>query len=185
MLRLFVACAGEVRDGHDRLQSEPQAGQNRVACCPYNLRRRDIRTLAGYVAGRAHDRLILASGEATTIDCCSVAQCCSARARRRRCGDVWHFALESSLRLDVSATFTAVSAEGTSPSIDAERIDASEKRLREASKRPEAPQRRRDVFRRNPHLGRQDIPSRQKPRKAATKSAAGRTRANKGSKSRS
>lgn len=135
------------------------------------------------VTSRAEDRLILPPGEATTIDCCSVgAMLLGASAPADGAVTYGIIALETSLRLDVTATYTAVGAEGTSPSIDVERIDPSEKRLREATQRPEAPAAKPKRVQQEPPPRPQDIPRQERPRKPAAKSAAKGTRAKKGPK---
>ena len=143
-------------------------------------------TLAGATSGRwpdavpqrAEDKIILAAGEATTIDCCSVGALLLGGAAPAD-GAVTYgiIALESSLRLDVTATFTAVGVEGTSPSIDVERIDPTEKRLREAAQKHEAPAAKPRRVQQEPPPRPQDVPRQERPKRAATKTAAKRKQA--------
>ena len=125
------------------------------------------------VTQRAEDRIILAPGEATTIDCCSVgAMLLGATAPAD--GALTHgvIALECSLRIDVTAIFTAVGADGTSPSIDVERIDPTEKRLREAAQKYEREATKPMRVQQVPPPRPQDIARDIKPKKDAGRSAA-------------
>src|SRR4029453_12465639 len=105
-------------------------------------------TFAGATAGRwpdsisfrAEDRIVLEPGTVTTIDCCSVSKLLlGAEAPSDSAAAYGFLLIESSSRLDVTATFTSVGAEGTSPSIDVEQIEGRERRVRERVTPPEAP----------------------------------------------
>ena len=125
------------------------------------------------VTKRADDRIVVGPGEATTIDCCSVGEMLlGATAPADGAITYGIIALESSIRIDVTATFTAVGAEGTSPSIDVERIDPTESRVREAARKPE-PQSGKPVrVQQVPPPRPQDIARQERPKKAVAKTPA-------------
>jgi hypothetical protein len=104
--------------------------------------------LAGAVAGRwpdtsptrARARIVLGAGEATTIDCCSLsALLLGATAPAALPMTLGVVVLESPVEVQVSAAYTVVAADGSSPSIDVETIEPQAVRVREARPAPSLP----------------------------------------------
>ncbi|MBT2132797.1 VWA domain-containing protein [Croceibacterium sp. LX-88] len=92
------------------------------------------------VSARAKDRMVLKPGEATTIDCCSIARMLlGAPAPAQGALTFGVVALECSAKVDVSATYTVAGREGEAPSIDVEALLPSEFRVREARPAPPPP----------------------------------------------
>jgi hypothetical protein len=144
-------------------------------------------TLAGATAGRwpdsvpfrAEDRIVLEPAMVTTIDCCSVATLLlGAEAPPDSATTYGLMLIESSLRLDVTATFTSVGAEGTPASIDVEQIEGRERRVRERVTAPEVPAKRPAPVQMNPPPRPQDVP-RQEQDPQPAKTPPKRTRATK------
>lgn len=144
-------------------------------------------TLAGATAGRwpasvpfrAEDRIVLEPATVTTVDCCSVAKLLlGAEAPPDSPTTYGLMLIESSARLDVTATFTSVGREGTSPSIDVEHIEGRERRVREKVTAPEPPAHRPAAVQMNPPPRPQDVP-RQKQEPRPTKTQPKKARATK------
>jgi hypothetical protein len=129
-------------------------------------------TLAGATAGRwpdtvpfrAEDKIVIEPGRATTIDCCSVAKLLlGAEAPADSAATYGIILIESSAQLDVSATFTSVGDEGTSPSMDVEFITPRELRIREKVQAPVVTPERRVTAQRTPPPRPQDYPAKGAP----------------------
>jgi len=89
---------------------------------------------------RASDKIVLKPGSATTIDCCAIGEMLLGAPPPANGATTYGLlAIESSALIDVSATFTVVSTEGTSVSIDVERVLPQEMRLSEVAPPPSAP----------------------------------------------
>ncbi len=111
------------------------------------------------VSARAKDRIILKPGEATTIDCCSIATMLfGAPAPSNGAVTFGVVALESSVKVDVSVTYTVVTKEGASPSIDVEVLVPTGFRVREARPRPPQPEPPPPKTRQLPPPRPQDVP---------------------------
>lgn len=90
------------------------------------------------VTRRADDKITLAPRSATTIDCCSIsALLLGAIAPAGGAATHGVISIESSIRIDVSAVYTAAGQEGASVSIDVEKIEPAESRVHIAVKKPE------------------------------------------------
>jgi hypothetical protein len=133
------------------------------------------------VTRRAEDKIILGPGSVTTIDCCSIgAMLLGGTAPAAGALTYGIIALESSRRIDVTGTFTAVGAEGSSPSIDVERIEPTVQRVREASRPHVLPPSRPPHVQLTPPPRPQDVPCQEKPKETAAE-----TKSNGKSKQRS
>ena len=105
-------------------------------------------TLVGATAGRWPDTVPFRGGEvikleaarATTIDCCTVARLLLGAVTPGTTSATYGVVyLRTDGLLEVSAAYTSVGDEGTSPSIDVEIIEARELLVREKAPNPERP----------------------------------------------
>jgi hypothetical protein len=125
------------------------------------------------VAKRAEDKIILAAGSATMIDCCSVgAMLLGGTAPADGALTYGIIAIESSRRIDVTGTYTAVGTDRSLPSIEVERIEPTENRMREASRVHEVPASRPARVQLVPPPRPQDIPRQEKPIPKAAETSA-------------
>ncbi len=97
----------------------------------------------GTAPSKVRDRIVLPAASGTTIDYCALDRLLLGGAGPDRERPMTHGSviLDSTAQLDVSATYTAVGAEGTTPSIDVEVIAPARLTVAGRHPRPEPPSR--------------------------------------------
>ena len=135
-------------------------------------------TLAGATSGRwpemvekrASDKIVLKPRAATTIDCCAIGEMLLGAIPPASSATTYGvLTIESSAMIDANATFTVVSAEGASVSIDVERILAQEVQVIEAAPPPRVPEKAPQRTQTAPPPKPQDIPRQEQRKKVKQK----------------
>jgi hypothetical protein len=174
-----LICGGETGDCCGCASVGP--GRYATAITVYNPGRKPAKlvqrvvptTFAGATSGRwpdsagprAEDTILLAPGEATTIDCCSVGKMLLGAAAPGG-GPLTYglVTLDSAAEVEVHATYTVTAADGGAPSIDVERIAPIEAAIREPVPRPPAPPAPPPRPSPPPPPRPQDVPRRERPK---------------------